>query len=195
MDAIKTSPPRKLTRQTRRTADLSHNQFRLVVGQKGGVSAGVAYAGKTPVFHAEGESPDGVAGLLRSQIDADLAERRQRQPSDWSDADFSLALHLVSARLNPLQTHALQRIAQLDGDAISLDELVWPSSFSADAMQRAFSRLLKMIVQALDPKTGRSSEASKETIVQFAGDAGVGPWKLTQAFRKAAADFIEGGTR
>lgn len=195
MDAIGTSPPRKLTRQTRRTADLSHRQFRLVVGQKGGVSAGVAYAGKTPVFHAEGASPDEVAGVLKAQIDADLAERRQRDPSEWSDADFALALHLVSARLNPLQTHALQRIGQMDGDAISLDELVWPSSFSADAMQRAFSRLLKMIVQALDPKAGKSSEASKEAIVQFAGNAGPGPWKFTQAFREAAGDFIEGETR
>lgn len=195
MHAIKTSPPRKLIRQTRRTADLSHNHFRLVVGQKGEASAGIAYAGKTPVFHAEGGSPDEVSDHLKAQIDADLAERRQRQPSDWSTADFALALHLVSAKMNPLQTHALQRIGQLDGDAISLDELVWPSSFSNDAMQRAFSRLLKMIVQALDPKTGKSSEAAREAIVQFAGDAGDGPWRFTQAFRGAAREFVEGGKR
>lgn len=195
MHAIETTPPRKLTRQAKRTADLNHRYFRLVVGKKGDGSAGIAYAGKTPVYHAEGQDPQDVAAHLRTIIDADLEQRGQQKPSDWTVGDFALALHLISGRINAVQSHILKRIGEASDNEVDLETIVWPSSFSPDAVQRAFSRLLKMIVHALSPQAGASNGASREAIAQISGNAESGPWVFIPALRQAAREFTEGNVQ
>lgn len=193
MHSVETAP-RRLSRHARRTADQSYENFRLVIGNKGERSAGIAYAGKVPAFHAEAATTQDVADQLRSQIDEDLDRRRAKGAPSWQADDFALALELISHRLSPIQTHVLSRIAEAGRKPMDIASMVWPSGFAPDAVRRAFNRTVKMVFQALDPESTKGSKAGEAFDAHVRSTEDGGPWTFSDAFREAAARF-SGGAR
>lgn len=190
MQAIETPPRTKITRRARRIGDENYRSFRLVTGHREEKSVGVAYAGKIPVFHAEAETSSAVAADLRSQIDTDLQSRQARGPCGWTAEDYSLALHLGALRLSPVQSHILKRIGESGEDPVDLEALIWPSSFSQDAVHRALLRTIKMLIQAIDPDAAKSNAAGRQAFETISGGGEDGPWVFIEPLKRAARDFV-----
>lgn len=192
MQSVQTRPSNRKTRTARRRADAHYRNFRIVMGERGDHFAGVAYAGKIPVFDADAETLDGVDDALRNKIDADLNERRAKAASSyWICEDYVLALYLISPIMTPVQTHILRRVAEADGGPLDLEQLRWPSAFVDDAVTRGLSRLARMVSHALDGSAASGSAGPQSALATLIDGDDMPPWRFRRAFVAAAREFAE----
>lgn len=193
MHLVQSKPPGQRPGGAARRSDHTHRGFRILAGGRGDCFTGAAYAGKIAVFEAEAADLDDVARALRDTIDRDLAERqRKARARGWSSEDYRLALFLISPVLNPIQTHIIRRIGEAEGETLSLEQLCWPSGFSANAVLRALSRLAKMVGHALDGAAGEGAETEPLTAIAILAEGNGGPpWTFKTSFAAAARAFRE----
>jgi hypothetical protein len=177
----------------RRRAATSHRGFRMFAEQRGERFAGMAYAGKMPIFDAEGANLDDVARALREMIDRDLARRQASAGSKgWSSDDYVLALFRISAVLNPIQTHIIRRIGKVAGEPLTPEELRWPSGFADDAILGSLSRLAMMVSHALDDDMDiADASVPAKAIASLVEGNGLPPWTFRASFTGAARAFSE----